>query len=137
MLSNKVVVRFKNGSIIKGITTDFNAEKSIFHVQVKIGDKVEIKEIRIDLLKAVFFVKTYEGNKEHQEKKSFNGPTSGGIKIKVFFIDGEMLTGTTNGYKPDKQGFWFFPIDRESNNIRAFIVNSAVKVVKVGSEAER
>ncbi|MCX7957978.1 MAG: hypothetical protein N3B13_02945, partial [Deltaproteobacteria bacterium] len=79
----------------------------------------------------------YEGNKDYQEKKCFDGPQSGGIKIKIFFIDGEMLVGTTNGYKPDKSGFWFFPADRDSNNMRVFVVNSAVKGVKIGMDADR
>lgn len=135
MLSNKVVVRFKNGSVIKGITADFNSEKPTFHLQVKTQEKTEIREIRLDLLKAVFFVKTFEGNKDHEEKRSFEGSAVGGIKIKVFFVDGEVLVGTTNGYKPNKTGFWFFPADRESNNIRVFIINSAVKGVKLGAEA--
>lgn len=137
MLSNKIVARFKNGSMLKGITTDFNAEKPVFHIQIKIGDKTETREIRVDLLKAIFFVKDFTGRKEHQEKKNFDGPTSGGIKIKVFFIDGEILVGTTNGYKPDKIGFWLFPVDRDSNNLRIFVINSAIKGVKVGAELER
>jgi hypothetical protein len=137
MLSNKVVARFKNGMMLKGVTTDFNPEKPVFHIQIKTGDKIELREVRLDLLKAVFFVKDYAGKKEHQEKKTFDGPTSGGIKIKVFFIDGEMLVGTTNGYKPDKIGFWLFPVDRESNNLRIFVINSAIKGVKLGAEAER
>ncbi|MCX7959137.1 MAG: hypothetical protein N3B13_08830, partial [Deltaproteobacteria bacterium] len=46
MLSNKVVVRFKNGAVLKGVTTDFNPEKPVFHVQVKIGEKVNLKEVK-------------------------------------------------------------------------------------------
>ncbi len=137
MLTNKVVARYKNGAVLKGVTTDFNPEKPIFHIQVKIGDKINLKEIKIDHLKAVFFVKTYEGNKEYEEKKTFDNLVSGGIKIKVFFIDGEILVGTTNGYKPDRIGFWFFPADRGSNNIRVFVVNSAVKGVKLGVDADK
>jgi hypothetical protein len=137
MISNKVVVRYKNGEILKGVTTDFNPEKPVFHLQIKIGDKINLREIKLEHLKAVFFVKSFEGNRSYQERKSFEGPTMGGIKIKVFFIDGEILLGTTNGYKPDKIGFWFFPVDKNSNNVRAFIVNSAVKGVKLGVDAER
>ncbi len=137
MISNKVVARFKNGDVIKGITNDFNPDKPIFHVQERIGDKINLREIKTDLLKAVFFVKAYEGNKEYEEKKRFDGPTSGGIKIKIFFLDGEVLVGTTNGYKPERRGFWFFPVDKNSNNIRVFIVNSAVKGVKLGVDTEK
>ncbi|MGB9599046.1 MAG: DUF6982 domain-containing protein [Myxococcota bacterium] len=137
MLSNKVVARFKNGTVLKGITTDFNPEKPSFHIQIKIGEKINLTEVKLDHLKAVFFVRTLEGNKDYEEKKRFEGPTSGGIKIKVFFIDGEILVGTTNGYRPDKPGFWFFPADRESNNVRVFVINSAIKGVKLGLDADR
>lgn len=137
MLTNKVVARYKNGAVLKGVTTDFNPEKPVFHIQMKLGDKVSLREVKIEHLKAVFFVKSFEGNREYEEKKSFDGPTAGGIKIKIFFIDGEILVGTTNGYKPDKLGFWFFPADKNSNNLRVFVVNSAVKGVKIGVDVER
>jgi hypothetical protein len=50
-----------------------------------------------------------------------------GKKVKVEFNDGEVLYGMTLGYSPHRQGFFFTPIDPESNNERIFAVLSAVK----------
>ena len=54
MGKNKVVVRFKNGSILKGNTSDFLPNKSQFHLETENGD---IQTVDVDKLKAIFFVR--------------------------------------------------------------------------------
>ena len=123
-VENKVVVRFQDGSMVKGYTHDFNPNREIFHVtEVQEGGKVI--EVFPSLLKAVFFVKTFEGNKDHRSSDDFsmeslkNVP---GLKVKVTFSDGEVMYGSTHGYAPERKGFFIFPADKESNNDRAFII---------------
>ena len=41
-----------------------------------------------------------------------------------FGIDGEVLVGSTLGYDPKRQGFFIFPADPKSNNVRVYIVSS-------------
>ena len=85
MIVNQVVARFTNGTTIKGCTNDFSINKQVFHLQQLDG---EMKEIYLDQLKAVFFVKDYKGNKDYI--KSYNDFISGGGRmIKVTFFDGE------------------------------------------------
>ena len=48
----------------------------------------------------------------------------------VTFKDGEMLAGFTMGYNPNNQGFFLIPADPDSNNSRAYILNSALKKVE-------
>jgi len=134
--ANRVVLHYKNGSIVKGMTHDFVAEKPKFHLIHQDG---HIEEIQTELLKAVFFVKSYEGNKDYQEAKGFgkiDPVTFRGMKIKVTFKDNEVIYGATLGYNKTRKGFFVLPADPESNNIRIYVVASAVNDVKLGTQAE-
>ncbi len=121
MGKNKVVARFKNGSILKGNTSDFLPNKSQFHLETEDGG---ILTVNVDQLKAVFFVKDLAGNKKRVD--AYQDDLSGcGRKIRVKFKDGEQIVGYTTGYSPDRQGFYITPAEKKSNNERIFVVKSA------------
>jgi small nuclear ribonucleoprotein (snRNP)-like protein len=123
-VENKVVVRFRDGRMVKGYTHDFNPNRESFHVS-EVQEGGTVIEVSTSLLKAVFFVKTFEGNKDHRGSDEFsmeslkNVP---GLKVKVTFSDGEVMYGSTHGYAPERKGFFIFPADKKSNNDRAFII---------------
>jgi hypothetical protein len=126
MQTNMIIVRFKDGMIMKGNTSDFSQNKVRFHLN-RMDGKTE--EIDIENLKAVFFVKNFEGNKDYQEKyeDSIHGA---GRKIEIEFTDGESITGYALGYSPDRHGFFITPADLNSNNERIFVVKSAMTHIK-------
>ena len=126
MQTNKVIVRFKDGMIIKGNTSDFFPNKLRFHIK-RLDGKME--EIDVETLKAVFFVKDFEGNKAYQ-KKYTDSIHGAGRKIVVEFTDGESITGYALGYSPERHGFFITPADLNSNNERIFVVKSATTSVK-------
>jgi Family of unknown function (DUF6982) len=126
MQTNKVIVRFKDGTLIKGNTSDFFPNKTCFHIN-RLDGKIE--KIDLEDLKAVFFVKDFEGNKDYREKYEDTIP-GGGRRILVEFTDAESITGYALGYSPDRQGFFITPADLTSNNERIFVVKSATKSVK-------
>lgn len=126
METNKVVARFKDGSLMKGKTNDFFPTKTSFHLQTLTG---ESEKIDVEQLKAFFLVKDFEGNKNYNEK--FNDEVAGaGRKIRVTFSDGESITGYTLGYSPDRRGFYMTPADLNSNNVRIFVVKSASEKIE-------
>jgi hypothetical protein len=126
MGKNKVVARFRNGSILKGNTSDFLPNKNQFHLETENGD---ILTVDVDQLKAIFFVKDFTGNKDHVE--SYADQISGcGRKIRVKFSDGELIVGYTTGYSPDRQGFYITPAEAKSNNERIFVVKSASEKIE-------
>jgi hypothetical protein len=49
-----------------------------------------------------------------------------GRLMEVTCLDGEVIVGTTTGYDPKRLGFFLFPIDTSSNNVRIFMVASTV-----------
>ena len=136
-VQNLVVARFRDGKMIRGVTHDFGPQKKVFHVSTleKHGRTVggKVFEIPLSELKAVFFVKSLEGN---QGPPSFKGlleeklEAPGLMKVRITFFDGEILVGTTHGYTPEREGFFVVPLERDSNNLRIFVVSSAVKKVE-------
>jgi hypothetical protein len=129
-MQNRIVVRFQDGRLVKGTTTDFLPTKDVFHVVVAGDPSAKPMEVRVGNLKAVFFVKDFSGNAEYAEKRTFDASKPAmGRKLQVVFKDGEILTGTTQGYQPGRVGFFVFPADAHSNNDRCFVVSAAVKDV--------
>lgn len=126
MQPNKVIVRFKDGMIIKGNTSDFFPNKVSFHLN-RLDGKIEV--INIETLKAIFFVKDFTGNKDYQ-KKYEDTIHGAGRKIELEFTDGESIIGYALGYSPDRHGFFITPADLSSNNERIFVVKSATKSIK-------
>lgn len=127
MLPNRVVARFADGRLLKGTTQDFAPAKDAFHMIASEGGARPVK-ITVADLKAVFFVKSWVGNPAYDEIKAFDGPVQG-RKVQVTFKDGEMLVGATQGYQPDRPGFFMTPADPQSNNDRIYVVSKAVEKV--------
>ena len=124
MLPNRIVARFADGRLLKGTTQDFAAAKDSFHVIGSEGGARPVKVAVADL-KAVFFVKSLVGNPAYIEIKEFDAPVQG-RRVQVTFKDGEALVGSTQGYQPDRPGFFLTPADPKSNNERIFVVAQAV-----------
>ncbi|KPJ48944.1 hypothetical protein AMJ40_06600 [candidate division TA06 bacterium DG_26] len=138
MERNRVVVHFRKGKLLKGYTHDFTPAKDVFHLtSEQAEDRGKIHEVHIDDLKAVFFVKTLEGNKDYVETKRFEEGTgtAQGLKIKLEFFDGEIMSGTSLGYNPNRKGFFVIPVDPQSNNDRIYVVRSALRDIRLGKDA--
>jgi hypothetical protein len=119
---NKVVVRRKDGGIEKGSTGDFRPNCEKFHLHREDG---EVSALSIEELKAVFFVKDLAGQPTHEIRYEDNVP-GGGKKVQVTFEDGEVIVGFATVYAADRPGWFLVPADNDCNNLRVFVVNSAV-----------
>lgn len=130
---NRVVVRYRDGRLLKGVTNDFLPTKDRFHVvAADAAAGARPVEILLADLKALFFVKDYTGHPEHVEAGNFDpSKPATGRKIRVVFADGETLVGTTQGYQPGRPGFFVVPADAGSNNDRCFVVSAATKEVSL------
>lgn len=128
---NKVVARRSDGILIKGTTGDFSPNKDMFHVHVREHGGYDVYTVKVNELKAVFFVKTLEGNKLNPHKSPKKGRSRErepiGKTVKVFFDDGEILKGKSHSFHPDKRGFFMTPADEDSNNERVFVVLKSVE----------
>jgi hypothetical protein len=138
---DKVVARFKDGRVLKGHVNDFDPNAvEIILIELENG-----KELRppIDELKALFFVHSLEGDPKYRERKVFGISESVGHKIYIRFLDGESMLGFVKGDVPWEKGFYrsspgntssgFFmaPVDGESNNIKIFVIASAIRDISI------
>lgn len=131
-VENKVVVRFRDGTLLKGYTHDFFPNKEVFHV-TKQERGNDPQEVHVSKLKAVFFVKSFEGKKDHRKA---DDPVvmdrlkkMPGFKLKIQFTDGEKMYVLTQGYEITRKGFFVFSADPDSNWERAYVVKQATTEV--------
>ncbi len=127
----KLVVHYVNGKVIKGFTGDFSPNKDLFHLFLATDPTGEAIEVLMKDLKAIFFVRDFTGDPQYNERKIFlEGDKGHGRKLEVTCIDDELLVGSTLGYDPSRKGFFLFPADPKSNNIRIYSLTSKVKKVR-------
>jgi hypothetical protein len=127
---NRIVARFQDGRLMKGFTTDFLPSKDRFHLTPEEqGAAAKPVEIHVPDLKALFFVKSFQGDPQHHRS---NEPGQGGPgrRLRIVFKDGETMVGTTQGYDRSRPGFFVIPVDAAAgNNDRCFVVAAATKEV--------
>jgi hypothetical protein len=136
-VQNLVVARYRNGKIIRGATHDLGPRKKVFHVNTfgeggrEVGGNVF--EVSFSELKAIFFVKSLEGRQGSPPLKGLMEEkleAAGALKMRVTFFDGEIIEGTTHGYTSEIEGFFIAPSEKDDNNLRIFVISSAVKKVE-------
>jgi len=127
---NRAVVAFLDGRRQRGFIYDFSAMKESFRLSPENDSLLQRgTEVKVKDLKAVFFVKDFAGNPQYVESAK-NGSSARGRKIEISFADGETLHGYTDAYNAKKPGFFLFPADGQSNNLRIFVVNRNVVSAK-------
>jgi hypothetical protein len=124
-----VVAHYVDGRVAKGQTGDFSSARPTFTLApLTGGDHGEPVVIRLQDLKAVFFVKDFVGDPDYSEWKHFEVPRLG-LQVAVKFTDGEVMIGGQLPLTTD-YGFLLFPADRSSNNDKVFVVSAAVTVIE-------
>ncbi|MGH7702301.1 MAG: DUF6982 domain-containing protein [Gemmatimonadales bacterium] len=125
-MSNQVVARYQDGRLVKGTSLDVDPNRPTCHVRLVAGTAVEVK---LQELKALYFVRSLEGNRDHQEGTQVEAAdprTHGSVQVALRFQDGERLVGLTNRYPPNKPYFFVVPVDAKSNNVRILVNRKAV-----------
>jgi hypothetical protein len=126
----KIVVRYTEGQILKGYTQDFNPARSQFSLWPSLTSTARERVIvPLARLKGVFFVRDFAGNPGYVERVDSDQPQHG-RRIAVTLVDDEVVTGRTLNYRADGNGFFVVPADPLANNIRIFIVATAVREVR-------
>jgi uncharacterized protein DUF6982 len=122
----RVVVRYASGRVLKGYV-DFDPEQPSFRLVPLTEPDADGIEIQVKDLKAVFFVRTFEGDPSHDESKDlYQARPPGTRKVSVRFRDGEELVGYTRQLDRHRSGLFFTPLDPRSNNLRVFAVFEAL-----------
>ncbi len=137
----RVVARFNNGIVLKGYAKNFSIDCDSFVLDETGSGKAH--HIALAELKALFFIKTFEGNSKHRDKKIFSAGGKKGSKVYIKFLDEESLVGFVDGEIPwekgyflskegsKAKGFYLVPVDDCCNNVKVFVVASSVQDMTV------
>ena len=132
MEPTKVVVRYANGTVARGFIQNFSPKKDFFYLTPADNSSGPPIYVSVKRLKAVFVVRDFHGNPQFEERNFYmEGEDPPGLKLEVIFTDGEVMVGSSMlSYDPKRPGNFIIPADPESNNIRVYVVSSAVKSVR-------
>ena len=138
----KAVLRFLDGTILKGYLEGFTEEA--LEITLRAVEAKTKTTVDTNGLKAIFFVKTFEGDRQYNEKKSYGIRKAKGRRTFVKFKDGEDMVGFIEGKVPWEKGFflsvqrtkklkgfYLLPADDGSNNNRVFVFAGAVRDVTI------
>lgn len=97
--------------------------------RIRLLDSNAIEDILVKDAKAIFYVKSFEGNSDHNHLNfSTRSPAGLGIWMRLQFRDGEVMEGIVYNslrYLVDP-GFFLLPTDPGSNNQLVYVVKSWV-----------
>ena len=127
-MRQRIIARFADGELLKGVTEDLSPAKEWFHLEL--ADSGARRKIALDELKAVFFVRSFDGDRRHQELREGVRPGCG-QRVRVVFQDGEEIDGYTSGLTPGAASFFVLPLDPESNNERILVVTGATAQIEL------
>lgn len=123
----KIIARTQSGKCFKGYLRDgrFLARGTLRMTTV------EHQELPVDIhqLKGVFFVRDFNGNKDHLENKVLTSdPEQPGLRVRLRFEDNETMEGVVENQLDLLQadGFFFWPADPAANNSLIFVVKAAL-----------
>ena len=126
-----VVVRYRDGRLVKGVIQAFTPGMSRFTVTQEDGEPVLIEGLTG--VKAIFFVRSLVGDRLYDEQKDFGVASQFGRKTVVVFSDGEELWGYTLPGHTDQPHFFLFPADPISNNAKVYVMGNAVADIRFGN----
>jgi hypothetical protein len=129
----KVVIRFWDDTTMRGYAENFAPDKGLLTLSPagRAGTHVLV---RLDDVKAVFFVKTLWGSPGRVKKKGFpEDERRVGTRVMVEFKDGEKMWGAVFDAAALHSGDLFlYPADKSSNNEKVFIRRDAIVAIHQG-----
>lgn len=135
--SRRVVVRYADGTTLRGYFSaeDFQLLKIDSLNLLSIRDITgESKAVAVSSLKAIFFVKSFEGTTDYSEFKVFTHQPSGkGVWVRVSFRDGEIMEGIAPNAISTFAGpvFSLTPPDPRSNNETVIVSKQCLKEMQI------
>jgi hypothetical protein len=125
-MSNKMVARYRDGRVVKGTSLDIDPARPSCHVRTPDSETIEVQ---LQELKALFFVRSFEGDATHDENRTPDPEdlrNRGSTLVRMTFEDGEVMVGLTIRHPPNRPFFYVLPVDSRSNNIRMLVNRDAV-----------
>ena len=141
----KVVAHLHGGKLVKGFLKSAKTHdlEALFRHQlggmesdipIVSQESSAVVKLGVDSLKALFFVKSFEGSADYNEVKFFqSNPTVEGLWVQIKFQDGEVTEGVLHNsvrYILDA-GFFLKPPDPLSNNHLVYVLKKSLADFRV------
>jgi hypothetical protein len=138
--SYRVVVRYEDravrgfaevselGSIDQLLRND--SQYPLDSIRLRLLDSESVEEVPTKDAKAVFFVKTFDGDTLHQALHFHeHAPIVPGLWVRVYFYDGEMIEGIISNTRDFvlEDGFFLRPTDPNGNNKLVYVLKGGLK----------
>jgi len=141
----KVVAHLRGGKLLKGYTDAVpiadleellqrESPQVSSPIKIRLADSKRTVSIPMKSLKALFFVKSFDGRKEYKEIKFFEThPPIEGLWVRMQFYDREATEGVVRNSLDllMSPGFFLKPPDPESNNEILYVVKSSLTAFQV------
>ena len=99
-------------------------------IRLKLLDTGLVEDVSTKDAKAVFFVKTFDGDLRHRALHFHeHAPIVQGLWVRVYFYDGEMIEGIISNTKDFvlETGFFLRPTDPNGNNRLVYVLKAGLK----------
>jgi hypothetical protein len=124
-----VVGKYRDGSVVRGYTNDFNPLKPYLHVSpTPFSD--ETKFVSMIHLDALFFPSDPHASGSDDWDPMDRASAARGRKVAMTLPDGKELLGTTLTYSRDGNGFFVRPLDTHSGTARVFITQNGIRSIR-------
>ncbi len=126
----KVIIRTRDKRVFRGFS-----KSDLINDQVNLIDaKGNQQGFELDELKAVFFVKDFDGDPSYRPVRFVRGSTvPPWLWAQATFFDGEVIEGRVRNEMSlfDPRGIFLWLSDEEANNEVAFVVRSALRDFRI------
>ncbi len=141
----KIVARLRDGKLVKGfvkgsspatleafLRESWQSPASVIGVHtLELSERISVP---LHALKALFFVKTFDGRKEYREVKFFERtPPMNGLWVRVEFHDHETLEGIVENSLRHltEPGFFMKPPDPQGNNESVYVMKDFLQTFRI------
>jgi hypothetical protein len=138
--THRVVIRYENhavrgfaqaselGSVEQLLRND--PQYPLQSIRLRLVDSEKIEDVSTKDAKAVFFVKTFDGDLRHRALHFHeHAPVVPGLWVRVYFYDSEMIEGIISNTKDFvlESGFFLMPTDPNGNNKLVYVLKAGLK----------
>jgi len=137
---HKIIIRYEDRAVrgLASVTEVGTLEQLLGHdpqhpidsIRLTLLDSQTIEEVPTKNAKAIFFVKTFDGDESHRALHFHeNTPTSPALWVRVYFYDNEMIEGLISNTRDFvlEEGFFLMPTDPNGNNKLVYVLKRGLK----------
>lgn len=136
----KIIIRYEDHAV-KGIidVNDLGSIEQLLRndpeypldtIPLKLLDSEKVEHVPTKNAKAVFFVKTFDGDLRHRALHFHeHAPIMQGLWVRVYFYDGEVIEGIIGNTRDHvlEDGFFLMPTDPNGNNKLVYVLKGGLK----------